>query len=89
MTCNYTVKTTINRPVAEVFHAILSREVLARYFVDASSGDLEVGTRVLWHWNEWGDFPVNVKAIESNKIIELSLNSKDWKRQPKILMTCW
>ena len=78
MAANYTVSTKILRPATDVFNAVVSGEKLTRYFANATSGDLVEGQKVQWRWNEWGDFPVVVKKIVRNELIELSLNSNDW-----------
>ncbi len=51
MARNYTVKTKILRPVADVFDAVISSEKLQRYFVNGASGNLEEGERIVWHWD--------------------------------------
>lgn len=78
MSRNYTVRTQINKPVSEVFDAVVSSDILARYFTDASSGDLLAGEKVIWNWAGWGDHPVEVKTVNGNELIELTLNSKEW-----------
>jgi len=80
MARNYTVHTRIARPVEDVFDAVVSCERLCRYFSDKSSGNLTEGDRVTWHWEEWGDFPVAVTKVVPNKLIQLCLNAKDWKK---------
>ena len=80
MSRNYTVSTKILRPVNEVFDAIVSRESMARYFTDRSSSDLVAGERVVWTWDEWGDFPVTINVVEKNRRIELALDSKQWQK---------
>ncbi|MFT5501933.1 MAG: hypothetical protein ACI88G_002074, partial [Woeseiaceae bacterium] len=37
MSRNYTVSTQINKPVQEVFDAVVSKDVLTKYFTDKSS----------------------------------------------------
>jgi len=78
MARTYTVRTRILRPVAEVFDAIVSSDKLSRYFVHRTSGDLEADERIVWHWNEWGDFPVVVDKVVTNALIELTLDTKQW-----------
>lgn len=80
MSRNYTVSSKINRPVGEVFNAVVEREHLVNYFTDQSSGNLSAGDRVVWHWQAWGDHPVTVRSVEENRRIELVLNSKDWNK---------
>lgn len=80
MSRNYTVSTKINRPVNEVFDAVVSSDQLSRYFTGSSSGDLAAGERIVWNWEDWGDHPVTVKIVEANSRIELVLNSRDWQK---------
>ena len=79
MARNYTVSTRISKPVADVFDAIVSSDKLANYFARGSS-DLVEGTTVTWHWEGYGDAPVVVKKVVENELIELVLNSKEWKK---------
>ena len=78
MSRNYTVRTRILKPVAEVFEAIASKEKIINYFVDATSGDLNEGATIRWHWNHYGENPVVVRKVEPNKRIELSIDSAEW-----------
>lgn len=80
MTRNYTVSTRIEKPVAEVYAAVVSADRLNRYFTERSSGDLVEGARIWWHWDEWGDYPVVVRTLKANALIELVLDSKEWKK---------
>ena len=75
---SYVVHTRITRPIADVYDAIVSAERLTRYFAERASGDLRVGDRVRWHWDEWGDFPVTVTALERPHRIVLTLDSRAW-----------
>ncbi|MCH8250732.1 MAG: SRPBCC domain-containing protein [Proteobacteria bacterium] len=80
MARNYTVNIRIARPVEDVFGAVVSSERLCLYFSDTSSGDLTEGDRVIWHWDGSGDCPVIVTKVVPNELIQLSLNSRDWKK---------
>ncbi|MEQ1830381.1 MAG: SRPBCC domain-containing protein [Pirellula sp.] len=77
---NYTVQTKIARPVSEVFEAVIDDRQLARYFVDKASGPLREGQEIVWHWGQWGDYPVIVKRIVRNERIELELDTVAWKK---------
>ena len=78
MSRNYTVQTKIERPVADVFNAVVSSAKMQHYFVNAASGDLVEGKTVVWRWDHYGENPVVVKNIIANKRIELALDSKEW-----------
>ncbi len=78
MARNYTVRTKIARPVADVFDAIVSSSRMKRYFVDGASGDLVEGDTVVWRWDHYGENPVLVKKVVENVLIELVLDSREW-----------
>jgi len=80
MSRNYTVRTRIEKPAGVVYDAIVSADTLDRYFTGRTSGDLVEGARVTWHWDEWGDYPVTVKRLVKDRLIELTLNSKAWQK---------
>lgn len=77
---NYTIRTKINKPVAEVFAAIVSKEQAVKYFVNATSGDMVEGTKVDWTWDEWGTNEVTVKKVVPNELIQLGLDSENWQK---------
>ena len=77
---NYTVQTKIQRPVGEVFDAIVNNITICKYFTDKTSGSLQEGQRIIWTWDSWGDFPVIVKRITDNKLIHLEIDSREWKK---------
>lgn len=77
---NYTVQTKIQRPVSEVFDAIVDENTICKYFTDKTSGPLLEGQRIIWTWNTWGDFPVIVKKIVENELIHLELDPQEWKK---------
>lgn len=78
MSRNYTVRTRINRPVADVFNALTNSEAITRYFTDSVSGGLVPGQEVQWTWDEWGTNAVFVKTVTPNELIELTLDSRNW-----------
>ena len=58
MTKNYQLNTKINKPVTEVYAAVVSSDILTQYFVSAASSDLIAGTQVIWTWGSYGSAPV-------------------------------
>lgn len=80
MARNYTVRTRINRPVADVFDAVVSRDKLCNYFTNKASSDLEAGKEVRWHWDHYGELPIKVDKVVANELIEMTLNSKTWEK---------
>jgi uncharacterized protein YndB with AHSA1/START domain len=79
MARNYTVRTRILRPTAEVFDAIVASDKLCRYFTDTASGDMHEGWQLDWHWSHYhATLPVVVNRIEPNRLIRLTLDSGAW-----------
>lgn len=76
----FTVQTRIRRPAADVFQAIIEPGVLQRYFVERASGPLRAGETVIWHWAEWGDYPVRVLRVVPGQLVELEIDSTVWKK---------
>jgi uncharacterized protein YndB with AHSA1/START domain len=62
----------IRKPVAEVFQAFIDPEITTRFWFTRSSGKLEAGKSVDWHWDMYDlSAQVNVKTIEENRRIVL------------------
>jgi uncharacterized protein YndB with AHSA1/START domain len=78
MSRNYTVQTKINRPVADVFDAVVSKQRMVNYFVSDASNDLVAGEEVIWTWAHYGDNPVTVRKVVENQLIELVLDARQW-----------
>jgi len=81
MARNYTVQTKIQKPVSDVFDAIVSREKLCQYFTSSATGDLEEGQEVGWRWRHFhATLPVVVHQVIPAKRIELRLNTRAWEK---------
>ena len=81
MARNYTIQTRILRPVAEVFDAVVSSEKLCCYFTSQTTGDLVEGADIGWRWKHYdAELPVKVERIVKNELIELTLDSRAWKK---------
>lgn len=64
----------IQKPIADVFEAIVAPEQMSGYFIASSSGRLQTGITVEWMFPEFPDsFPVVGKEIVPNSYI-----SFDW-----------
>lgn len=60
----------IRRPVHEVFESFVDPEIITKFWFDRSSGRLESGQAVQWHWDLFDlTIDVDVKAVEENKRI--------------------
>ncbi|GLX77986.1 ATPase [Thalassotalea insulae] len=80
MLTNYSVSTKILKPLGEVFQAVVEKQHIIRYFADESSDNLIPGQQVIWHWQQWGNYPVIVKEVLNNQRITLSLDAKAWQK---------
>lgn len=72
MSQNITARASIGiqKPVQEVFEAIVNPEMMANYFISKGSGKLESGKEIQWEFPEFeGSFPVAVKDIRENEFI--------------------
>ena len=60
----------IQKPINEVFEAIINPEKMSNYFISQSSGIMEEGKNLIWKFPEF-DFecPVKVQKIEKDKYI--------------------
>ena len=72
----------IQKPVNEVFNAIVSDDKMNRYFIESSTGNLETNKTVQWKFPEFDDvFPVTGKEIKENEYV-----SFDWSGEPNMLV---
>jgi uncharacterized protein YndB with AHSA1/START domain len=81
MARNYTIQTKILRPVADVFDAVVSSDKLCHYFTSQASSDLNEGAEIRWRWAHYDiELPVVVDKVIANELIQLTLDSKAWKK---------
>jgi uncharacterized protein YndB with AHSA1/START domain len=60
----------IQKPVNDVFEAIVDPDKMSNYFISKSSGRMEEGKQVTWQFPEFDlEFPVRIGKIEKNKYI--------------------
>jgi len=60
----------IQKPVTEVFEAIVDHEKMCNYFISESTGRMEEGENLIWKFPEFDDqAPVRVGKVEVNKFI--------------------
>ena len=81
----------IQKPVNEVFDAIVDPVKMSNYFISKSSGKMEEGKQILWQFPEFDlEFPVRIGKIEINSyisfywemdgielLVEMTLTDKD------------
>ncbi|NGM62011.1 ATPase [Sphingobacterium sp. SGG-5] len=60
----------IQKPIQEVFEAIVTPEKITKYFISESTGRMETGKELHWEFGDFpGKFPVRVVDIQPNKFI--------------------
>ena len=67
-----TAKATIGiqKPVSEVFEAIVDPDKMQNYFISKSSGRMEVGKEIFWSFPEFeGSYPLTTTEIIPNEKI--------------------
>lgn len=72
-TLSIKVALQIQKPVSEVFEAIVDPKHMTRYFISESSGKMVEGKTVFWSFPEFeGSDPVQVGKIEKDKFVSFS-----------------
>ncbi len=65
-----TASLQIQKPIHEVFEAIVEPEQMTQYFISESSGPMATGAELLWKFPEFPDrYPVTKIHVETNKSI--------------------
>ncbi len=60
----------IQKPVTEVFEALVDHEKMKNYFISESSGRMEEGKELIWKFPEFdAEVPVKVGSVEQDKYI--------------------
>lgn len=60
----------IQKPVSEVFEAIINPEIMQNYFISKGTGIMEVDKEVFWSFPEFdGSYPLKTKEIIPNERI--------------------
>ena len=73
MSLHVEVKSTIVKPIEKVFHTIIDKNEITKYFVTHSSGDLVENTEIKWEWKDFcAECMVTVLEVEKNKKILFS-----------------
>lgn len=67
----------IQKPVSEIFEAIVNPEIMQNYFISKGSGRMEVGKEIFWSFPEFeGSYPLTTKEIIANEKIVLVWDPK-------------
>lgn len=72
MDLSFTVGTRINKPVSDVFNAVVDDKKLVGYFANKSTGPLKEGDTITWKFTNSscsGECDVMVKKLVPNKMI--------------------
>jgi len=60
----------IQKPIHEVFEAIVNPEKMNNYFISSSTGIMEEGKNLIWKFPEFDiECPVKVGKVENNKYV--------------------
>lgn len=60
----------IQKPISEVFEAIVNPEKMSNYFISKSTGIMEEGKELIWNFPEFNfDCPIRVGKIANNSYI--------------------
>src|SRR5690606_7967636 len=60
----------IQKPIEEVFEAIVNPEKMTKYFISESSGRMETGKELTWEFGDFpGKFPVKIIDVQPDKSV--------------------
>lgn len=78
----------INKPVEDVFNAIIDPTKLCQYFTSTASAPMVEGTTVTWTWTDVdAAFFIDVQTIKPNKNIAFQWTATDSKTLVNITIT--
>ena len=77
MNPTYAVYTHIDRPIEEVFQAVVKRDAFIKVFAESSSGDLEEGATVVWGMGA-SKCSVQVHKVIENERIEIGFRPAEF-----------
>lgn len=70
----------IQKPVKEVFEAIVDPAKMSNYFIEKGSARMEEGTEVTWKFPEFDmQFPVKIGKVETDKYVSFYWDGDDGK----------
>ena len=78
----------IQKPIREVFEAIIIPEKMSNYFISQSTGIMEEGKNLIWKFPEF-DFecPVKVQKVEKDKYISFYWDNSGFELLVEITLT--
>jgi len=69
----------IQKPVSEIFEAIVNPEIMQNYFISKGSGKMEADKEIFWSFPEFeGSYPLTTKEIIPNEKIVFVWNPNLW-----------
>ncbi len=73
MDLKFEVSARINKPVEEVFEAVVNPENLSQFFTTGGAkGRIAKGSTVMWSFHDCpGEFPVEVDEVQPNRLITM------------------
>lgn len=81
---------SIQKPITDVFEAIVNPEKMVNYFISESSGKMEEGKTLVWKFPEFETtFPIVVTKIIENQLISFSwkIGQKDMNVEMNLIET--
>jgi len=81
---------SIQKPISEVFDAIVNPEKMVNYFISESSGKMEEGKTLIWKFPEFETtFPIVVTKIIENQLITFTwkIGQKDMNVEMNLIET--
>ena len=64
------VQMGIQKPVSEIFEAIVNPEKMNQYFISGSTGKMESGKTLTWTWEDFGaELKIKVGKVENDKTV--------------------
>ena len=81
-------KLIINKPIKEVFNAIIDPTKLCLYFTSTASAPLVEGLTTTWRWADVEDaYVINVRKVEEDKFISFTWIATDTNSLVEITVT--
>lgn len=78
----------IQKPVPEVFEAIVNPEQMSHYFISESTGRMEQNKQVVWKFPEFEeDAPVDIGTVDLNRYISFTWDINGRKHLVEIELT--
>ena len=78
MEIGFHVNIRVQKPIAEVFDAVVNPKKISGYFTKTASAPLQEGEQVIWTFPEFpGDVPVTVRKVVPNSLIQLEWHAEE------------